>query len=280
MRQLDAAQLRATVAQLCVTANTHLPPDIEAALHTARDNERDELPRGILQTLCDNAVAARDTGLPICQDTGLTVIYVDWGQDVLLTGGDFTQAITHGVADATQSGYLRASVVADPLRRTNTGDNTPPVIHQRFVPGDTVTVTVAPKGFGSENMSALRFLPPHTTPEGIIEAVVQCVRDAGANPCPPVIVGVGLGGTAETCCRNAKRALLRAVGSTHPDPFYADLEVCTLNALQGTGIGPQGMGGHTTALAVFYAPAPTHIAGLPLAVNIGCHATRHASATI
>ena len=218
--------------------------------------------------------------MPLCQDTGVTVVFIDWGQNAALTGGEFNECITQGVADAVRGGCLRASIVSDPLRRINTGDNTPPVIHTRFVPGDSVTVTVAPKGFGSENATSLSFLLPHSTFDEIIAHVVSAVKRAGANPCPPVVVGVGLGGTAETCCLNAKRALLRDLGSSNPDPLYDELEKRTLTAINALDIGPQGFGGNTTALAAHYAPAPTHIAGLPLAVNISCHSLRHATAVL
>jgi len=280
MRRLDANLLRQTVEKLCIKAAIDLPQDIETALQTAAQADTSPLAQNILQDLCRNAQIARETRLPICQDTGLTIVFVEWGQEVVIENGEVNAAVTQGVSAANRQGLLRASIVADPLRRKNTGDNTPPVIHINFVPGNKVKIIVQPKGFGSENMGCLAFLPPHSTPDDIIAHVTECVRQAGANPCPPIVVGIGLGGTAETCCLAAKRALLREIGHPAFDEFYGDLEGRTLAAINDLSIGAQGMGGNTTALAVHIEPLPTHIAGLPVAVNICCHALRHAEEVI
>jgi len=275
MRELSADLVQKTVADLTVRAAIDLPCDVEAALVAAQQTETSALGRSALETLVKNAHIARDMRLPLCQDSGVMVVFVDWGEEVIISGGSIESAITQGIADATKTGYLRAGIVADPLRRVNTENNTPPVIHTRLVPGDAVTITVAPKGFGSENMTVLEFLLPHTSQDEIIDKIVAAVARAGSNPCPPVVIGVGLGGVAETCCLAAKRALLREIGSRHADKLYAELETRTLTAVNALNIGPQGFGGSTTALAVHIEPLPTHIAGLPLCVNICCHALRH-----
>ncbi|HIW54904.1 MAG TPA: fumarate hydratase [Candidatus Ruthenibacterium merdigallinarum] len=279
MRTLDAALIRDTVARLCIEANRALSPDMERAVRAAAETEPWPLARNVLGTLCQNLDAAARTGLPICQDTGMAVVFADVGQDVHIEG-DFEAAVHAGVAKGYTEGYLRKSVVADPIRRGNTGDNTPAVLYTRLVPGEQVRLTVAPKGFGSENMSRIAMLKPSDGEEGVKRFVVDAVRAAGPNPCPPIVVGVGIGGTFEGCALLAKRALLRSVGSHHPDEYYAAMERELLQKINALGIGPQGFGGQTTALHLAIETFPTHIAGLPVAVNISCHVTRHKEAVL
>ena len=279
MRTLDAALIRDTVARLCIEANRALSPDMERAVRAAAETEPWPLARNVLGTLCQNLDAAARTGLPICQDTGMAVVFADVGQDVHIEG-DFEAAVHAGVAKGYTEGYLRKSVVADPIRRGNTGDNTPAVLYTRLVPGEQVRLTVAPKGFGSENMSRIAMLKPSDGEEGVKRFVVDTVRAAGPNPCPPIVVGVGIGGTFEGCALLAKRALLRSVGSHHPDEYYAAMERELLQKINALGIGPQGFGGKTTALHLAIETFPTHIAGLPVAVNISCHVTRHKEAVL
>ncbi len=279
MRTLDAALIRDTVARLCIEANRALSPDMERAVRAAAETEPWPLARNVLGTLCQNLDAAARTGLPICQDTGMAVVFADVGQDVHIEG-DFEAAVHAGVAKGYTEGYLRKSVVADPIRRGNTGDNTPAVLYTRLVPGEQVRLTVAPKGFGSENMSRIAMLKPSDGEEGVKRFVVDAVRAAGPNPCPPIVVGVGVGGTFEGCALLAKRALLRSVGSHHPDEYYAAMERELLQKINALGIGPQGFGGQTTALHLAIETFPTHIAGLPVAVNISCHVTRHKEAVL
>ena len=279
MRTLDAALIRDTVARLCIEANRALSPDMERAVRAAAETEPWPLARNVLGTLCQNLDAAARTGLPICQDTGMAVVFADVGQDVHIEG-DFEAAVHAGVAKGYTEGYLRKSVVADPIRRGNTGDNTPAVLYTRLVPGEQVRLTVAPKGFGSENMSRIAMLKPSDGEEGVKRFVVDAVRAAGPNPCPPIVVGVGIGGTFEGCALLAKRALLRSVGSHHPDECYAAMERELLQKINALGIGPQGFGGRTTALHLAIETFPTHIAGLPVAVNISCHVTRHKEAVL
>ncbi len=279
MRTLDAALIRDTVARLCIEANRALSPDMERAVRAAAETEPWPLARNVLGTLCQNLDAAARTGLPICQDTGMAVVFADVGQDVHIEG-DFEAAVHAGVAKGYTEGCLRKSVVADPIRRGNTGDNTPAVLYTRLVPGEQVRLTVAPKGFGSENMSRIAMLKPSDGEEGVKRFVVDAVRAAGPNPCPPIVVGVGIGGTFEGCALLAKRALLRSVGSRHPDEYYAAMERELLQKINALGIGPQGFGGRTTALHLAIETFPTHIAGLPVAVNISCHVTRHKEAVL
>ena len=280
MRELHVKEIRQAVAELCVEANCVLPPDVTQALELARACESSAVGCAILDDLVENQSIARQRRLPICQDTGMAVVFAELGQDVAVVGGGFEAAIHAGVAQGYTEGFLRASVVGDPLRRGNTGDNTPAVIHLRLVDGDRLKLTLAPKGFGSENMTALVMLNPTATAETVRETVVERVRTAGANPCPPVLVGVGLGGTAELALENSKRALLRPIGSIHADPYYAALEKRLLAAVNDTGVGPGGLGGDNTALAAHVVAAPTHIAGLPCAISLGCHALRHAEKTL
>lgn len=276
MRELTAARLSDAVRELCIQANTVLPQDLRHAICQARETERSPVGRAILGDLTENYEFAEEKGLPVCQDTGMAVVFVDWGQDCRLTGGSLEEAVNDGVARGYVEGRLRLSVVGDPLRRVNTNDNTPAVLHLRMVPGDRVDVTVAPKGFGSENMSSLRMFNPSVTQEQVEDHIVACVAQAGSNPCPPVVVGVGLGGTSEMAALLAKRALLRPVGECSPDPYYAEMERRILERVNRLGVGPQGLGGTTTALWVSINTYGTHIAGLPCAVNLGCHVTRHA----
>jgi len=247
------------------------------ALEEALDREESELGRWALEQVVRNARIAREGKFPLCQDTGLAVVFVRVGQDVRVTGGSLEEAVQEGVRRGYREGYLRKSVVRDPLRRENTGDNTPAVVHYRIVPGNGLEITLMAKGAGSENMSGVRMLTPADGAEGVKAFVVEQVRQAGANPCPPVIVGVGIGGTLERCALLAKEALLRPVGRRNPDPFYAEMEEELLTRINALGIGPQGFGGKVTALDVHIEAEPCHIASLPVAVNIQCHAARHAT---
>ena len=279
MRTVLADEIRDAVARLCIEANRTLPGDMECALRTARESEPWPLAKETLGTLCENLEAAARTGLPICQDTGMACVFAEVGQDVHIEG-DFEAAVNAGVAKGYTDGLLRKSVVRDPIRRGNTGDNTPAVLNVRLVPGDRVRLVVAPKGFGSENMSRIAMLKPSQGEDGVKDFVVETVRLAGPNPCPPIVVGVGVGGTFERAALLAKQALLRPVGSHHPDPYYAAMEDELLARINALGTGPQGFGGKTTALGVQIETFPTHIAGMPVAVNIGCHVTRHAEVIV
>ena len=279
MREINAGLISETIARLCVEANRNLPQDVACALRDAAKAEPFVPARDILDLLVRNEVVARETCMPICQDTGMAIVFADVGQDVHITG-DFEAAVHEGVRRGYVDGLLRKSVVADPLRRMNTKDNTPAIIHTRLVPGDRVTLTVAPKGFGSENMSRLAMLTPAAGVEGVKQFVLETVRLAGANPCPPMVLGVGIGGDFEQVAELAKRALMVPLDEMNPDPFYADLEQELLAAVNATGIGPQGLGGKTTCLGLHILQKPTHIAGLPVAVNVSCHVTRHASETL
>ena len=279
MRTVSAAEIRDAVARLCVEANRKLPRDMECALRSARESEPWPLAKETLGTLCENLEAAARTGLPICQDTGMACVFAEIGQDVHIEG-DFEAAVNEGVAKGYTEGLLRKSVVRDPIRRGNTGDNTPAVLNVRLVPGDKVRIVVAPKGFGSENMSRIAMLKPSQGEDGVKDFVVETVRLAGPNPCPPIVVGVGVGGTFERAALLAKQALLRPVGSHHPDPYYAAMEEELLERINALGTGPQGFGGQTTALGVQIETFSTHIAGMPVAVNIGCHVTRHAEVIV
>lgn len=280
MREIDVLTVGKTVEELCVSANMNLPCDLARRLQSAGECEQTGTAKSVISDICDNLAAAKELGVPICQDTGMAVVFLDIGQDVHFTGGDLFEAVNAGVRHGYDKGLLRKSVVSDPLRRENTGDNTPAVIHTRIVPGEAVNVTVAPKGFGSENMSKIFMLTPADGRQGVISAVVSAVSEAGSKPCPPVVVGVGIGGDFESCALLSKRALIRSTDIPNPDEYYAALERELLSEINKLGIGPQGFGGKTTALAVNIETAPTHIAGLPVAVNIGCHVTRHASSVI
>ena len=280
MREITYDQIVSAVRSLCITANTRLSEDLCRAIRAARETEASPVGQAILGDLEENFTFAGARGLPICQDTGMAVVFARLGQDVRVTGGLLGAAVNEGVAKGYVEGHLRCSVVSDPLRRENTGDNPPAVLHLELVPGDRLELTVAPKGFGSENMTSLRMFTPSATREDIVDFIVASVERAGSNPCPPVVVGVGLGGTSEVAALLAKRSLLRPVDQRSPDPFYAGMEAEALERINALGIGPQGLGGSTTALSVAITPYPTHIAGLPCAVNLGCHVTRHASLTL
>ena len=275
MKEISSRQISEAVALLCIQANSELPPDIIRAMEKARDSEPWPLGRDTLCVLCGNMSAAREKCLPVCQDTGLACVFAQLGQEVHITG-DFYDAVNQGVRQGYERGYLRKSVVSDPLRRENTGDNTPAAITVDIVPGDKLKLTVVPKGFGSENMSRLAMLKPSDGVDGVKRFVVDTVRAAGPNPCPPVVVGVGIGGTFDKAAALAKHALLRSVDSKNSEPFYAELENELLAEINALGIGPQGFGGKTTALGVNIEFMPTHVAGLPVAVNISCHVTRRA----
>ena len=281
VREIRAEDVTATVARLCQEANVYLGDDVLAALERARAEEPSPVGRAVLDQILQNAQIARQEQMPLCQDTGLAVVFVEMGQDAHVVGGDLRQAITEGVRKGYIEGYLRKSAVTQPFSaRVNTKDNTPPIIHFDVVPGDHLKITVAPKGAGSENMSALRMLVPADGRQGIVDFVVDVVDRAGANPCPPIIVGVGIGGTAEQTVYLAKHALLRPVGQPSPDPEVAALEAELLERINDLGIGPAGLGGRCTALAVHVETYPCHIASMPAAVNIQCHAARHKEAVL
>ena len=272
MRELNAAAITDAVARMCIQANTVLPEDVKAAIAAARQAEDWPVAQDVLDRIIENYSIGQ--GIPICQDTGMACVFLKVGQEVHITG-DLTAAVNEGVRRGYTEGYLRKSVVRDPLDRVNTGDNTPAMVYTELVPGDRVEITVAPKGFGSENMSRIAMLKPSDGLEGVKRFIVDAVEQAGPNPCPPIVVGVGIGGTFDKCALLAKQALLRPLGSHNDNPFYAALENELLERINSLGIGPQGFGGHTTALAVNIETLPTHIAGLPCAVNINCHVTRH-----
>jgi len=279
MRNIDAKVIEDTVARLCIEANLRLPPDVINAIERAEKAEPWDGAKRILSLLGDNVRIASEKTLPVCQDTGMACVFVELGQDVHIEG-DFEQAVNNGVRRGYGEGYLRKSVVCDPLRRVNTGDNTPALVTVKLTRGDKMRITVMPKGFGSENMSALKMLKPADGVEGVRNFVLDTVEKAGANPCPPIIVGVGIGGSFDKAACLAKHALLRPVDEPNPDEYYAALERELLDKINALGIGPQGFGGKTTALAVLIEAMPTHVAGLPVAVNISCHATRRASASL
>lgn len=279
MKNIDAKVIEDTVARLCIEANLRLPPDVINAIESAEKAEPWDGAKRILSLLGDNVRIASEKTLPVCQDTGMACVFVELGQDVHIDG-DFEEAVDNGVRRGYGEGYLRKSVVCDPLRRVNTGDNTPALLTVKLTRGDKMRITVMPKGFGSENMSALKMLKPADGVEGVKNFVLETVEKAGANPCPPIIVGVGIGGSFDKAAYLAKHALLRPVDEPNPDEYYAALESELLDKINALGIGPQGFGGKTTALAVLIEAMPTHVAGLPVAVNISCHATRRASASL
>lgn len=276
MRTIDVAEITENIKEMCIEANHFLTPDMDAAMRKAADTEQAPLGKQILCQLQDNLKIAGEDMIPICQDTGMAVIFMEIGQDVHFTGGLLEDAVNEGVRQGYVDGYLRKSVVKDPLIRENTKDNTPAVIHYEMVPGEKVKITVAPKGFGSENMSRVFMLKPADGIEGVKNAVMTAVKDAGPNACPPMVVGVGIGGTFEKCAWMAKKALTRPVDERSPIPYVKELEEELLQKINQTGIGPGGLGGTTTALAVNINTYPTHIAGLPVGINICCHVNRHA----
>ena len=280
MREIDVKQITDVVEKLCIAANEHLPEDVKCAIKTCRACEDGEIAKGILDNIIENFDIADNENVPICQDTGMAVVFLEIGQDVHLEGGALEDAVNEGVRQGYVEGYLRKSVVGDPLIRENTKDNTPAVLHTRIVDGDQVKIKVEPKGFGSENMSRVFMLKPAEGIEGVKDTVLTAVKDAGPNACPPMVVGVGIGGTFEKCALMAKEALTREVGSHSEIEYVKELEEELLTKINSLGIGPGGLGGTTTALAVNINTYPTHIAGLPVAVNICCHVNRHVIRTI
>jgi len=280
MREITANQITEVVERLCIEANEHLPEDVKCAIRSCRACEDGEIAKGILDNIIENFEIADRENVPICQDTGMACVFLEIGQDVHIAGGSLTEAVNEGVRRGYDKGYLRKSVVMDPVRRGNTGDNTPAMLYTEIVPGEHITVTVGPKGFGSENMSAVRMLKPSAGLQGIKDFIIETVEAAGPNPCPPMVVGVGIGGTFDKAALLAKKALMRPVDSSNEDSFYADLEKELLDRINRLGIGPQGFGGRTTAIGLNIETLPTHIAGMPCAVNISCHVTRHKTEVI
>ena len=274
MREISAQKITEVVKRLCIEANCHLPQDMKNCILASREAESWPQAQEILDRIIENFGISDEKNVPICQDTGVTCVFLKIGQEVHIVG-DIEAAVNEGVRQGYAEGYLRKSVVRDPLDRVNTGDNTPAFIYYELVPGDTLEITVAPKGFGSENMSQLKMLKPSDGLQGVKDFVLKVIEEAGPNPCPPIVVGVGIGGTFDKAAYLAKKALMRSTEIRNPKPFYAALEQELLEAINALGIGPQGFGGKTTALAVNIEEAPTHIAGLPVAVNINCHVTRH-----
>lgn len=280
MREIAYSEIADAVCGLCIEANTILPADLRCAIEGARAAEASPVGRAILGDLVENYTFAAEKGLPICQDTGMAVVFAQLGQEVHITGGLLEDAVNEGVARGYAVGRLRCSVVGDPLRRENTGDNTPAVLHLRLAAGDKLRLTVAPKGFGSENMSRLAMLKPSDGAEGVERFVLETARLAGPNPCPPMVLGVGIGGSFDKVACLAKKALLRPLDQPNPDPYYAEMEARLLAGVNALGTGPQGFGGAATALGLAIETAPTHVAGLPVAVNVSCHATRRATAEL
>ena len=276
MRIVTTNIITKTVRDLCIQSNYHLPEDVKNTIEKSRQNEPWNIAQKTLDKIIENYNLADQNNLPICQDTGMACVFVDVGDEVFIDG-NLNDAVNDGVKLGYEQGYLRKSVVSDPLERINSGDNTPAMIYTDFVPGDKLKITVAPKGFGSENMSQIKMLKPSDGLDGVVDFVLSAVESAGSNPCPPIVVGVGIGGTFDKAALLAKKALLRSTDKVNPNKFYADLEEVLLKKINELGIGPQGFGGKTTALKVFIETLPTHIAGLPCAVNINCHVARHAS---
>ena len=280
MREEGVSTVTGAVREVCIRANCTLPEYVRRRIQDCRAAEDWPVARDVLDQIVENYEIAGAEGVPICQDTGMACVFLEVGQEVHFTGGSLYEAVHEGVRRGYRDGYLRKSVVGDPLERKNTGDNTPAMIYCDLVPGDRVKITVAPKGFGSENMSQIKMLKPSDGLEGVKRFVLQVVEDAGPNPCPPIVVGVGLGGTFDKAALLAKKALMRPLDEPHPNPFYRELEEELLEEINRKGIGPQGFGGRTTALSVNIEVMPTHIAGLPCAVNINCHVTRHQTAEL
>ncbi len=280
VREIKAAEISSAVEKLVLDANFYLPKDVGSALERALAAEESPVGREILQNLVDNKELAAAERLPICQDTGMAIVFCDIGQDVHIVDGEFEVAVNEGVRRGYVDGLMRLSIVSDPLRRQNSNDNTPAVIHIRIVPGDRLHIMLSPKGFGSENMSAVKMFNPTATVEEIEDFIASTAIDAGPNPCPPVVVGVGLGGSLDSAAVAAKRALSRPLDEENPDKFYFEMEKRILDKINASGVGPMGMGGRNTALSVNIMPLPTHIAGLPCVVNMGCHADRHAECTL
>ena len=280
MREINAEKITEVIERLCIEANQVLPEDVKEAIGKCRDCEDGEIACQILDNIIENYKIAQEEQVPICQDTGMACVFLEIGQDVHITGGDLAGAVNEGVRRGYEKGYLRKSVVKDPVRRGNTGDNTPAMLYTEIVPGEKIKITVGPKGFGSENMSAIRMFKPSAGLQGIKDFILETVETAGPNPCPPMVVGVGIGGTFDKAALLAKKALIRPVDSENPDPFYADLEKEMLEKINELGIGPQGFGGRPTAIGLNIETMPTHIAGMPCAINISCHVTRHKTEVI
>ena len=279
MREISAKDITAQVKRLCMEANSYLPEDIKEKINACEQAEPWDLAKNILGILHENYLIAEKAYVPVCQDTGVACVFMEIGQDVHIDG-NLEEAVNEGVRQGYTEGCLRKSVVRDPLDRVNTTDNTPAMIYYDIVPGDGFKLTVAPKGFGSENMSQIRMFKPSAGLQGIKDFILEVVETAGPNPCPPMVVGVGIGGTFDKCALLAKKALMRPLDTQNPDPFYADLEKEMLEKVNKLGIGPQGFGGKTTAIGLNIETMPTHIAGMPCAVNINCHVTRHKSEVI
>ncbi len=279
MREINASKITETVKKLCIEANCHLSNDIKTCIEKFYEDETWSQAKEILGHIIENYHIADENNVPVCQDTGVACVFLKIGQDVHIKG-DITEAVNEGVRQGYEQGYLRKSVVRDPLDRVNTGDNTPAMLYFEITPGNNVEITVAPKGFGSENMSKIAMLRPSDGLQGVKDFIIKTVEEAGPNPCPPIVVGVGIGGTFDKAAYLAKKALLRPVNVPNEDSFYAELEKELLEQINNLGIGPQGFGGKTTALAVNIEKYPTHIAGLPVAVNINCHVTRHCTEVI
>lgn len=277
MREIHVNSIIDTIEKLCIDANTHLPCDVKNAIERCRACEDGSIACGILDNIIENYNIADKENVPICQDTGMACVFLEIGQDVHIVGGDLTEAVNEGVRRGYANGYLRKSVVKDPVRRGNTGDNTPAMIYTEIVPGENIKITIGPKGFGSENMSAVRMFKPSAGLQGIKDFIIETVKAAGPNPCPPIVIGVGIGGTFDKAALLAKKAIMRPLDTNHPDPYYADLEKEMLQKVNELGIGPQGFGGKTTAIGLNIETLPTHIAGMPCAININCHVTRHKS---
>lgn len=280
MREIHINEIISAIREMCIEANYNLNDDIRGALESGLMREDSPIAKSVLGDILKNADIAKEERVPICQDTGMAVVFMEIGQDAAIVGGSLRDAVDEGVRQGYEDGWLRKSVVRDPIRRGNTGDNTPAVLHTEITDGDKIKISIAPKGFGSENMSAVKMLKPSDGIEGVINFVTETARRGGSNPCPPIVVGVGIGGTMEKAALMSKHALLRDIRESNPDKFYADLEQTLLEKINESGVGPQGLGGKTTALGVNVETYPTHIAGLPVAVNISCHVTRHLSRVI
>ena len=275
MREIQVSAITDVVEKLCIEANTHLPKDVKCAIENCRACEDGVIAQGVLDNIIENYNIADRENVPICQDTGMACVFLEIGQDVHLACGDLTEAVNEGVRRGYANGYLRKSVVKDPVRRGNTGDNTPAMIYTEIVPGENVKITVGPKGFGSENMSAIRMFKPSAGLQGIKDFILEMVENAGPNPCPPMVIGVGIGGTFDKAALLAKKAIMRPLDTHNEDTYYAELEDEMLEKVKALGIGPQGFGGKTTAIGLNVEVLPTHIAGMPCAITINCHVTRH-----
>ncbi len=277
MREIDVNEVTKVIKKLVIIANNFLPDDLVDCIKCSKEKESNKLANDMFNDMLDNLEAAKELNVPICQDTGMAVVFIDIGQDVHLINGDLNDAINEGVRQGYLDGLLRCSIVKDPLNRVNTEDNTPAIVHTKIVSGDKINITVAPKGFGSENMSQMKMFTPSSSKEVIMDYIVNVVKQAGSNPCPPIVVGVGIGGDFEYCAYLSKKAVCRSVAQRNDSPYYKQMEEELLERINKLDIGPQGFGGDITALAVNIIEYPTHIAGLPVAVNIGCHVTRHQS---